>query len=287
MKFNNEGISETIIEDGSHNIANIWIKEANDGKMYVTGFYDQPNEEDNNIDGVFLYRLDEENQVTESSYHDVPAILFDQYKEARANWSKKEATESRRNADITALDFERFFIDDIYVEEDGSVLIMAEQYYNVIRSTESSSTNIHNYRDILVAKINKSGDLEWMKKLPKRQEGWDRKESLSYNHRYIDGVHHFIFADSRENSEHGMNDIPNVYRWNHSGILTDYRVSQDGSVSKTPIADLEKILMQGKKKPSGTYKFSREAMVETSNGYLFEVYKKSGEDVMIHLNIED
>lgn len=64
---------------------------------------------------------------------------------------------------------------NIILQPDGSINVLAEQYYIYeVNTTDSRGmgqvTNYYNYNDCIVYSISRSGELNWFRKIPKKQE---------------------------------------------------------------------------------------------------------------------
>jgi len=182
----------------------------------------------------------------------------------------------------------------IYYMKDGSILLVGEQYYLRTYTTTDSNGNsytryVYYYEDLLVTKIDADGELEWMKKIPKKQKGGASLGGMSYEHIEKDGTHYFFFLDHIDNIELEVNakQRPKYHSDGRGGIFTCVEIEDDtGEVSKSSILDMKNISVSGSKKPITAYQFSVDRILETESGLVFEAYKKGKEDIMIHVDFK-
>lgn len=178
----------------------------------------------------------------------------------------------------------QLILKQVLQESDGSLTLIGEsqcrittRYYTPkghARKTYSS-----HYDDILITKINATGDLAWMKKLPKRQSGKasDGQGQMSYRYMASGTNHYLIFLDNENNQQVSLDDAPTNYVNRQSGLLTAYEISKDkGEVTKLPI------LNTNDDRNLKTYKFTTDKIIPIdTTGFVLELSKKGNEDVLM------
>src|SRR5690606_28647464 len=97
-------------------------------------------------------------------------------------------------------------INDAIKYKDGSMLIIAEQ--NAVNSDKEKKISLtvearyhYEYNDIIITKLDKHGEVLWMKRLIKKQKGGgitlkSMKESLSYKYYESLNTHYLLFLDN-------------------------------------------------------------------------------------------
>ncbi len=282
IKISDSGVELIELKEDDKFINSIWMFEASNSKMYLAGYYNEEPGYYKSVEGVYVMNLDDDGSISNSSYHKIPTEIINQYKSARTQ-KKNDKKEAKGK-----LDFEHLVLDKILIGDDGSTTLIGEQYY-VTSSTDSKgrTTYYYHYNDILVTKIDKDGNMEWMKKLPKKQKGVNTSTGLSYKHIYENGSHYFFFLDHIENIDLDVNDVPRQHMAGRGGIFTSYELSDaDGSSEKASIVNVKEVKMKGFDKPMPIYQFSVNRIIETSQGIVFEAYKKGKQDVMVHVEFE-
>lgn len=174
---------------------------------------------------------------------------------------------------------------DVFIEKDGSMLLIGEQYfikehtrYNNGRTTTYYT---YHYNDMLVTKIKPDGKLAWMKKLPKRQVGARGQGGMSYS--YIPGkdYHYILFLDNEKNRELPLSEFPARHADGAGGFLTAYRIDNTtGEVKKDYVLDTRNV--QGIE--LSQFLTSRILSV-SSNEFVLESYKKKKEDILIKVKL--
>jgi hypothetical protein len=98
---------------------------------------------------------------------------------------------------------------EILIKEDGGVVLIGEQFYIRVVTTTSTDANgntrttttyYYYYNDIIVVNIDGKGDIDWAKKIPKRQVTTnDGGYYSSYSLSVVEDKLYFIFNDHLKN----------------------------------------------------------------------------------------
>lgn len=248
--------------------------EGKKNQMVLAGFYSKQNT--GNTDGLFMYKIDSEGNLTDKQLYEIPVELLKEYTNERGK-KRKEKEEAKDKAE-----FERLVMRDVKIQDDGSILMIGEQYFTVTRTYTSSNGSISSrttfhYYDILVTKIDADGDLAWMKKLPKRQVGSAGRGGLGFRYLEINGEHYFIYLDNVKNLDLPKDELPAAHVDGRGGFLTAYKLQDDsGTMQKISIFDVTDVNRYK------LYQFSTGRVLDLGNGrFAIEFYKKNKEDVMV------
>jgi hypothetical protein len=137
---------------------------------------------------------------------------------------------------------------------------------------------------MIMTKIDASGNLAWMKKLPKRQRGRQEMGGMSYRYFACHGDHYLLFLDSDSEKNMTITESynPSGYLDGDGGLLMAYKVAdRDGSVEKMYILDTRDI------KGTEIFQFRTSRIKEVgSDAFVFEAYKKKGEDILVKVQIK-
>lgn len=264
---------------GNKFINKVNLFEVSDSYMICAGFYNNVANR-NAVDGIFTFKLTKEGDLIDSRNYEIPLEVLNMYISERAQ-RRNEKREEKDKAEFEELELRELLVDD-----KGGILLIGEQHY--IQTHTYYYTNgsmrtyyTYHYNDLLVTKINSSGQLEWMKKLPKRQTGTAGRGSMSYKHMSADGSHYFLFLDNERNLELTPDRFPAVYNDGAEGFLTAYKVSDGtGSVDKVSITSTRDVLGL----PVYQFQTSRILPVD-ANSFVVEVYKKRKQDVLIRVDL--
>ena len=141
-------------------------------------------------------------------YYEIPLDIINQ--NLRARKVKKNKKKESKNKTVGLSNLEPR---SLYIHDDGSMIIVGEQYYVVVHTSTDANGNTHtsytyHYDDILVTKINKDGSLAWMRKLPKRQHSKRVTGSMSF--KLVEGVDdlYFVYMDNIKNLGLGDVEVP-------------------------------------------------------------------------------
>ncbi len=292
LKISSSGkIVSTPVELVGNFVKTIVLNESPKGYMTCAGFYNI-GKNAANADGVILFKLSQDNKLYDFKTYEIPVDVLNQFASSRT---------VRKNDDKDVEDraeFENLRLSKIIVNDDGSTLLIGEQHYVITRSHYNSSTHsttttsTYFYNDMLATKIDASGKLAWMRKLPKRQQSPPMTASggmfggggggsfiggMSFY--YFPGAteHYLLFLDNEKNIALPVTKVPAVHRDGAGGFLTAYTINdKTGDVKKISILDTRNV--EGME----IYQFTPRRIKETSpTSFVFEAYKKKKEDLLI------
>ena len=151
--------------------------------------------------------------ILEKYKYDFPLPLINQYESARAK-EKNAGREEDGKAGINDL---RLRISQ--ENADGSAIIVGEQMYVRKELMYTQTQNVYYYGDIIVTKIDKSGKLLWMIKLPKTQVGLRGRGGNGIKYIMGDGFHYILFLDNKKNSDISKDAVPAKHQDAMGGYL--------------------------------------------------------------------
>lgn len=167
-------------------------------------------------------------------------------------------------------------LDDVEVSDDGSVLITGQDYYyTVTRSQNGGSYTTYYYNDIYTCKISPTGKLAWVKKLPKAQINTGGYQSMSGK-----GKHYYIFTDSELNKDLPEDKRAVVPRFEDTWLTVTTVDDVTGELRKQYLVDFfnKDGLRMHHFSPGDVHQISE-------NEFVFEVYKKDKEWIMIRVKL--
>lgn len=281
-------IEKTKIELGDKFINGISLFESFEGYMICSGFYTNGlNNELHNADGLYTFKITREGKLIDEKSYEIPLEILNQYVKNR---TKKR--NERKDEDGKA-EFEHMKLRHLIIADDGSLLMIGEQTFMIVHYTRKGAYVTYHYNDILVSKIDASGNLAWMKKIPKRQSGkpkmgevYDTSKTyqggMSYSYFNANGNHYIVFLDNVKNIDLELDQIPALHSDGYGGYLTSFKINDaTGAISKGSILDTREVTDKME-----VYQFSNNRIVKTTEDqFVLEVYKKSKEDVLIKVDI--
>ena len=206
--------------------------------IVIAGYYsDKKNSTGSN--GAYIIRLeyDANNSVknVRTTYCEFPAETLKAYETER---SKKKMDKKDKDGDLEA---SNLTFDKMVFYEDGSVLIIGEEYYVVTHTNyngkTTTTTYTYYYNDILVLKADKNGKTLWCNKIPKQQSGSGTAD-LSYHHHNYNGEDYFLYLDNSKNIDLPLTETPAPHSSGRGGYLTAVKIAKDGKMNKKSIFDI-------------------------------------------------
>lgn len=261
-------------------INSAWIYETPQDDMVCAGFYNKTDSR-GNAEGVFYVKLDKNGEAFDEQSFAIPIDILNQYESKRTR-KKNEKKEDKDEAEFTDLKLRK-----LQFLQDGSIILIGEQYYVVSHTTtmngRTSTYYTYHYNDLLVSKIDPSGNLAWMRKLPKSQVGRSGLGSMSFKHIYDEGYHYFMFLDDERNLNLPFDEAPDTYNDGKDGFLRAYVVDDArGEVTKENILDMRDA------KGVRLYQFNPSKIMKISEDeFVFEAYKKKKEDVIVKISLKE
>ena len=278
-------IEKSPVKVGDKFINAVWLYEGPDNFMYCAGFYNN-GKSASNANGIFMFKINKDGGIYDIKSYEIPVDVLNQYVSARTQ-KQNDKKEEKGKAEFEDLELREFVI-----ESDGSIILIGEQHFITRRTTYSSNgssrtTYIYHYNDVLVTKIDPSGNLAWMKKLPKRQS----HSSGSYNPRYQGGMsytlikgdndYYILFLDNVKNMQLEMDKVPAGHTDGLGGFLTAYKLNKaSGQTSKTSVFDTRKV------EGIALYQFSVNRILQTNPAeFVVEAYMKKKKDILLKVKL--
>jgi hypothetical protein len=260
-------------------IQRFWLYETAQGPMIGAGYYNK-GKEASSADGMILFTFNPDGRVTDMKTVEIPVDILNEYVSNRTR-RKNSKKEDDDEAEATNL-----VLKDVKIQDDGSVILVGEQdYYTVHYSRSGNMTTtyyVYHYDDILVSKVDASGKLAWMKKLPKRQQGTAGQGGMSYRFLSGAGSHYFLFLDHEKNVNLPKDELPARHVDGQGGFLMCYKLNdKTGEVKKTQILNTRDV------EGMTLHQFKPSRMMGTAlNTLVFEAYKKKKEDVLVKVVLD-
>jgi hypothetical protein len=262
-------------------INKLWLFDTGKDYLICGGFYSNGKGDFDDCDGIIAFKIKPDGTIYDKTFHEIPLEVLNQYESEKTK--KKNEKKERKGDDAKFSDLELI---DLAVNEDGSIVLVGEQYFVVTHTSYSPqggtrTTYMYHYCDMLVSKINADGKLGWMKKIPKNQVGAAGKGGMSYKYFNTNGNHYFVFLDNVKNIDLPLDKAPARHSDGQGGYLTSVKISDsDGVLTKGSILNSRDV------EDFKIYQFATNRIVKTSeNSFLLEVYKKKKEDIMIKVNL--
>jgi hypothetical protein len=301
LKFSDDSKEADITQieaDGKYFPHGILLKEGANGNILLGGFYGNGS----SATGIYVSILNQDGVIKDEQFHDIPLDIINQNKSERTQQKNAKKEDKGREIGIYELD-----LDDIVINDDGSMLLLGEVYYMRVTtsynaSTKSTTTTYHYYYlEMFTSKISVSGEMLWMNKLVKNQyrrssgggygirigaAAYNTRANnydLSYKFLTTGSEHYLLYLDNVKNLGLAQNEYPKRHVSGAGGFLTAYKVNDEsGEVSKLSLFDMRDV------NGIAVYQFNTDRIIQTSEDeMLVELYKKKKEDILIRININE
>ncbi|MFN3917485.1 MAG: hypothetical protein ACK4K0_07060 [Flavobacteriales bacterium] len=259
---------ENIVKEFEIDLGNKWLSSASlryspTGMLYVGGFYsNQPDER--GIAGTFFLSINPETRQTDASTLKPfdRQLLSEFYSESKLN----------KEQQLPSFRFSKFI-----VKPDGGVYFAAEQYYETVTTYMDyysyynafpTTTVNYYYNDIVVVSVSATGEIEWTKKIAKKQSSTnDKGYYLSFALHYDGNNLYFLYNENPKNlSESAIRENRVKYMSNSArAVAAMVIVNPKGETSK-------KALFSGK--DSGTILRPKIYLQHTQQSFL--LYGQTG-----------
>lgn len=230
---------ENLLKEFEISLGDKWVSAltfdmAPDGSLVIAGFYG--NSADFSLGGTFYLRMDPISRK----------IIHSNLKAFEKDFLREFLPEKKVKKGSGLSDF---YFDHLIVREDGSAVLVAEQYYMHVVYTYNDPymngmygynswnyspyyRNNYNYQyyynDLIVVSISARGEIEWAKKIPKRQMssndgGYYSSYSLAFNERYV----YVLFNDNPRNTPEYRSRYSDLYAMTKPSKSTAMLVTMD------------------------------------------------------------
>lgn len=263
-------------------IGKVWMFDTNKDYLVGGGFYSNGNNDEfSDYDGVFVFKVGFDGKIMDQKFHKIPLDIMN------ANESKKNIKKNAKKEEKgEGAKMRNLIMQQIDVFADGSMMVIGEQY-EVKSHTSAGGMNggarttfTYHYGDILAAKLAPSGEVSWMRKIPKDQVGRKGKGGLSFKYFFANNSHYFTFLDNVKNIGLASDKQPEKHSDGQGGYLTGVKIAESGDVKKGSILNAREV------SDFKIYQFSVDRIVKTSEStFMVEAYKKSKEDIMIKITL--
>jgi len=289
MTAGSNSLQSTKVNLDNKFINGISLFESFNGNLICAGFYSVGRKRNpNNADGLFTVAIAKDGALENLNSYEIPVDVINQFEK---NSTKRK--NNRKDEDGKA-EFENLKLTEIRFFEDGSLVLVGEQFYKVYHHTRNGGYYTYHYEDILVSRVAPSGVLTWMKKIPKNQYGkpgmgqvFDTSTTyvggMSYTYLFTAGNHYIIFLDNVKNFDLPLDERPAKHTDGKGGYLTAVKINDEtGATTKGSILDTREV-----KEDLKVYQFNTDRIVHTAEDeFVVEVYKKKKEDVLIKVKIK-
>jgi len=223
-----------------------YLFETEKGEILLGGFYAKSLIKP--TDGAFVLQLDKSTKTTSilnGGLFEIPAELI------RANTSGREARQlerKERKDDEGDIGVDNLVIRSIYVINDGTILLTAEQYRVVTRTMTystgnggmSTRTTYDTYADdVYVISATPDGK-SWVRKIPKAQHSNDYSGAeLSYSSIFAKNNLYVFYTDNKKNLDLKNDESPKTHQQGRGGYLACVSFDKKGEMKKHLLGEID------------------------------------------------
>ena len=221
-----------------------WVYENASHDIDITGFYSKASNKP--VDGAYMIKLDVETGTftkVKGGYYEIPTDIIKSFTSEREKRKLDKQADKDEDNDIGISNLE---INEIYMMDDGSTKIVAEQYlvqvtYYYDMNCKCMRTKYDTYADdIFVMSISADGKLEWTKKIPKAQHANGAYGAgISINTMKVGSDIHIFYIDNIKNLNLSVNEAPKRHEDRRGGFLTGVTITSKGDVKKYSLGEIE------------------------------------------------
>jgi len=237
LKFtkNNKQFITGLLSQGDQYIKRPTLVENNLHEMIFAGNYSK-KAKGYGTDGIYLAVLNQQNKIVpyRKGNYEFPLEELKKFETTKSLQKQEKA----RNIGL-----DKFDIRDIVIESDGGIFITCEEFYILSSQRTSNATgNLiisedHYYENILALKITTSGNMAWLRKLPKRQVGYPGRSMMSFALFTANSGYYFLYLDNIHNLNLPENELPKYHIDGAGGQLMVYGLDHAGKVTKDLLFD--------------------------------------------------
>ena len=213
--------------DNFINNAKLQVNERNE--IFITAVYSKKYQ-NGNSDGIFLSVLDQQDKISpfKNGFYPFPVAELSKFESPSAR------EKMQKNNDYSVPNLQ---VRQVIAEADGSTIIACEQYHDF--DSPGQSIYIHFlYDNVFVAKIAADGKLEWVRKIPKRQEDLS-PHTLSYKLLKDNTGYYFLYVDNINNLNLAEDETPKLHIHRKGGQVMLTKIDNSGVITKEVVFDVK------------------------------------------------
>lgn len=232
-------VQQLSLEEGK-TMHRIHFEVSADGSLYFGGFFGNTC---CSIDGSFFIKMD----GATGKIHSMSAKEFSLnfVKQGLSQKQQQKLEDKYEGGD--QIGFDNVDFKDFIIRKDGGVVLVGEFYAMNLNGNQDLATpenaSHFNYKDIMVVSISKEGEIEWSRKILKRQlttddGGFMSSFVLAVNNDKL----HFVFNDHEKNLHaKKVADLSTYDRSDKTSVLTMVSVDPEGNLTREKIISQEEL----------------------------------------------
>lgn len=173
-------------------------------------------------EGLFLSVLGRDGKITKfgKGFYEFPD------EELKKHVSKSELKDMEKTNEYTNSPSK---LHDLIVDKDGNIFISGEGAYTTL-TPSGTSTNYY-FTDIFTAKISAAGELDWFRRIPKKQVTF-YPTGIGFKTVYDSSGYSILYIDNEANMHLKDDELPKQHLDGVGGILIAVKISNSGKITR-------------------------------------------------------
>lgn len=218
------------------------LMEYSPGKLLCAGYYyksvNGAFKRSSGISGVMFAKMDENLNLNISEI-EFPIEVLKDFESSREK-RKLDSKDKKDNSGLSTLTLR-----NIMYSKDGSFVINGEEYYLKVKTigtgTNQTTTYTYYYENIIAMEVDPSGNIAWVNKIPKKQQGKSKWRSMSFEFFNLNGDYYYFYIDNVKNLRLQPDQTPATHIDGAGGYLTLVKIDgETGKLEKDHFFDLKK-----------------------------------------------
>lgn len=223
-----------------------YLFETEKGEILLGGFYAKSLIKP--TDGAFVLQLDKTSKTTSIKNGGIFEVPSELIKEFASDKERRKLEKKENKDDENDLGVDNLVIRSIWVMDDGTLKLLAEQYHVVSQTiTTTTSNGMTSTRttydtyaeDIYILNATPDGK-SWIRKVPKMQHSNDfTGAELSFNSLIVKDHLYLFYTDNKKNLELKKDEAPKAHQQGKGGYLACVSFDNEGNMKKHLLGEIE------------------------------------------------
>lgn len=176
-------------------------------------------------------------------------------------------------------------LQEIHFDNAGGIILIGEEnYYDVVETGDKYMRYKYKYynENLLITKVDASGKLKWMQKIPKNQLN-EYISRTTYQYISTDNSHYLIFPDDKQNLNLPLNQEPSRIKNEKNAILNAFKIDDlSGKFSQILMIDPDNV------NGNSIHEFNTGSIVQTKkNEFIIHVEKEKNDKALIKVVLQE
>jgi len=212
-------------------MSGVTLTESKDGTLYFGGYY--RGENIRGIEGVFLYKLDENGEVLDQTWDEFTDDFI------KEGLTKRETKKAKKKEAKDELGLTKLYLRRIIKHDDGSISMVGERFWITTTTTTDANGHTHttttyHYDDLIITRISKDGEVISNTRFAKHHFHYGAYEYFNLKNELI-----IVMNNSRNNLvDVNLEGMPRKEKRKYfQQVLTLHKINEEGEIERSLIMD--------------------------------------------------